>query len=181
MANEFSFLEPSGGFFKQAPVGQAAGATLAGAPGSATVLTRATGTAVTLPPATGSGARYSYVAGVAVSGGTTTFKVTANTNDVMMGSAMLMAAAGATVGMFKPATVDDTMTWNGTTMGGLKGDTVEFVDVAPQTWLVRAVGSTTTTAATPFSNTVVVRAAEEEGGNAAREKEEKSKAERPRH
>jgi len=176
MANEYSFLEPSGGFFKQAPVGQAGGASLAAAPGSATVLTRATGTAVTLPPATGSGARYTYVCGVPVAGGTTTFKVSALTNDVMMGSATLMANTGNTVSMWKPATVDDTMTWNGTTQGGLKGDSVEFIDVAPQTWLVRAVGSTTTTAVTPFSNTVALRAAEEdEPAPASREKEDKPK------
>jgi hypothetical protein len=175
MANEYSFLEPNGGFFPQAPVAGAAGAALSASPGSATVLTRAAGTAVTLPPAIGSGACCIYVAGVAVSGGTTTFKVTTLTNDVMMGSAQLMAAAGGTVSMFKPATVDDTMTWNGTTMGGLKGDSVEFVDAAPQTWLVRAVGSTTTTAVTPFSNTVTLLAADAEQA-AAREDKPKTAA-----
>jgi hypothetical protein len=175
MANEYSFLEPNGGFFPQAPVAGAGGTTLSASPGSATVLTRAAGTAVTLPPATGSGARFAYVCGVAISGGTTTFKVTGLTNDVMTGSAQLMANTGNTVSMWKPATVDDTMTWNGTTQGGLKGDSVEFVDAAPQTWLVRAVGSTTTTAVTPFSNTVTLREAEEEPAPAAKEKEDKPK------
>lgn len=116
-------------------------------------LNRADGIAVTLPAATGSGIKLHFVVGTTITSNTTTIKVTGN--DTMTGTAINQADGGShTAVMFKTAATDDTITMDGTTTGGIKGDSVELIDIATDLWWVRVVGSATGTEATPFSATV---------------------------
>ena len=116
-------------------------------------LNRAAGIAVTLPAATGSGAHYRFLLGTTVTSNSTTIKV-ANANDTMTGTAQILQDAGDTMVGFETAASSDTVTWNGTTTGGIKGDFAELVDVAANLWFVTVRGSATGTEATPFSATV---------------------------
>jgi hypothetical protein len=116
-------------------------------------LNRAAGIAVTLPAAAGTGARYHFIIGTAVTSNATTIKV-ADADDVMVGNALMATDDGNTPNMFKAASGDDTITFDGSTTGGIKGDSVELVDIAANTWWVRVVGAATGSEATPFSATV---------------------------
>ena len=121
--------------------------------GKTVTLNRAAGIAVTLPAATGSGAGYRFFVGTTVTSNTTTIKV-ANSSDIMVGAAIQAADAGNTSNMFETAATDDTITFNGSTTGGIKGDLVELEDIAANTWSVRVIGAATGAEATPFSATV---------------------------
>lgn len=115
-------------------------------------LNRAAGIAVTLPAATGSGTKLHFIVGTTVTSNTSTIKVTGN--DTMVGSAIVAQDGGDTNVMFEAGGTDDTITFDGSTTGGIKGDSVELIDVATDLWWVRVVGSATGTEATPFSATV---------------------------
>lgn len=114
-------------------------------------LNRAGGIAVTLPAATGSGTKLMFVTGTTFTS-SATIKVTGN--DTMTGSAVVLQDAGDTVVGFETAADSDTITFNGTTTGGLKGDSVELIDIAADLWWVRVRSTATGTEATPFSATV---------------------------
>jgi len=116
-------------------------------------LNRAAGITVTLPAASGSGVRLRFIIGTTVTSNSTTIKV-ANSSDVMVGVAIQAADAGSTSNLWETASTDDTITFNGTTTGGIKGDLVELEDIATNLWYVRIVGAATGTEATPFSATV---------------------------
>jgi hypothetical protein len=118
----------------------------------AIVLDRAAGIAVTLPAATGSGDTYSFYIKTTFTS-SATVKV-ANSSDVMTGFAELLQDAADTVAAFETAATDDTITFNGTTTGGIKGTQVVLVDLAANLWAVSLVGAATGTEATPFSATV---------------------------
>lgn len=114
----------------------------------------AAGCAVRLPAATGSGARLRIIIGTTITSNSTTIKV-ANAVDVMTGNAIQSQDGGATLQMFEAGASDDTITFNGTTTGGIKGDIVELEDIASGLWWVRVTSAGTgTTEATPFSATV---------------------------
>lgn len=115
-------------------------------------LNRAAGIAVTLPAATGSGNWFRFFVGTTVTSNTTTIKVVGN--DTMSGIALIDEAGGATAGVWPTASDTDTITFDGSTTGGILGDMVELIDVAADKWWVRLTGSTTGTEATPFSATV---------------------------
>lgn len=127
--------------------------TAASHQGATLVLNRAAGTTVTLPAATGSGFKYTFVVGTTVTSNSDIIKV-ANSSDVMTGVAINAADGGDTAVMFETAAASDTITLNGTTTGGVKGDRVEVEDIAANLYYVRVVGSATGTEATPFSATV---------------------------
>lgn len=112
----------------------------------------AAGCAVTLPAATGSGAKLHFVIGTAITSNTTTVKVVGD--DTMTGVALLGQDAADTAVLFEAGATADTITFNGSTTGGLKGDSVELIDIAADLWWVRVVGAATGTEATPFSATV---------------------------
>lgn len=116
-------------------------------------LNRAAGIAVTLPAAVGSGCRFHFIVGTAVGSNTTTIKV-ANATDVFCGNAIQAADGGSTSNMFEAGASDDTITFDGSTTGGLKGDSVEIIDIAAGLFWVRVVGAATGSEATPFSATV---------------------------
>jgi hypothetical protein len=120
--------------------------------GKVTPLNRAAGIAVTLPAATGSGAVYNFYIGTTITSNSTTIKVVGN--DIMTGTAIVANDGGDTASIFETAADSDTITFNGTTTGGIKGAMVELLDVAADTWWVRITGAATSTEATPFSATV---------------------------
>jgi hypothetical protein len=112
----------------------------------------AAGLAVTLPAATGTGHMYTLFIGTTITSNSTTVKVTGD--DVMFGSAILLQDGGDTLVGFETAADSDTITFNGSTTGGLKGAVVELTDVAADTWMVRVRSAATGVEATPFSATV---------------------------
>lgn len=120
--------------------------------GKVVTLNRAAGIAVTLPAATGSGTKLRFIVGTTVTSNSTTIKVTGN--DVMTGNAVICNDTDASVSGFETAADTDTITLNGSTTGGIKGDSVELIDIAADLWFVRINGSATDTEATPFSATV---------------------------
>lgn len=126
--------------------------TVADHDGKVVTLNRAAGVAVTLPAASGSGAKLFFVVGTTVTSNTTTIKVTGN--DTMTGLAIQSLDGGNTVQAYETASDSDTITFDGSTTGGIKGDVVELTDIAADLWLVRVTGSATGSEATPFSATV---------------------------
>lgn len=115
-------------------------------------LNRAAGIAVTLPAATGSGNWFRFYVGTTVTSNTTTIKVVGD--DTMSGLALSAADSGASVNGWETASDTDTITFDGTTTGGILGDFVELIDVAADKWHVRVQSSSTGSEATPFSATV---------------------------
>lgn len=115
-------------------------------------LNKADGMAVTLPAATGSGLKVKFIIGTTITSNTTTIKVTGN--DVMTGVAIICNDTDNSVSGFETAADTDTITFNGSTTGGIKGDCVELEDIAADLWHVRITGSATGIEATPFSATV---------------------------
>lgn len=126
--------------------------TAAAHDGRVVTLNRAAGIAVTLPAATGSGLKLHFVIGTAVTSNSTTIKVTGD--DTMTGNAILGQDSADTAVLFEAGATADTVTLNGSTTGGLKGDSVELIDIAADLWWVRVMGAATGTEATPFSATV---------------------------
>lgn len=121
--------------------------------GRITRLARAAGIAVTLPAATGSGDRYEIYVGTTVTSNTSTIKV-ANATDIMAGMAVQSLDGGNTVQAWETAADSDTVTMDGSTRGGIKGDRITLIDVASGEWSVQAVLAGTGSEATPFSATV---------------------------
>jgi hypothetical protein len=121
--------------------------------GAVILANRAAGTTFTLPAATGSGAFFKIVLGVTVTSNSTIVQV-ANSTDVMTGTATNAADGGDTLVAFETAAASDTITLNGTTTGGTKGDQITLEDVASGLWSVAVRGAATGTEATPFSAAV---------------------------
>ena len=126
--------------------------TAAAHSGRTVVLDRAAGQAVTLPAATGSGNYYRFFVATTITSNSTTIKVVGN--DVMAGAAIVANDTDASASIFETAADSDTITFNGSTTGGIRGATVELQDVAADLWSVRIVGAATGSEATPFSATV---------------------------
>ena len=121
--------------------------------GRTIVITAAAGCAVTLPGATGTGSVYRFIIGATITSNSTTVKV-ANTTDVMSGRAFVVSDNTAAVLGFATGATSDTITLNGTTLGGLIGDHIEIIDAIAGTFAVRVFTAATGTEATPFSATV---------------------------
>ena len=120
--------------------------------GTVCVINAAAGLTLTLPPATGLGDRYTFVVGTTVTSNSVVIRVTGD--DTMTGLAVSAADGGNTVNGWETAADSDTITFNGSTTGGIKGDVVELIDCAADTWSVRIMSSSTGTEATPFSAAV---------------------------
>lgn len=121
--------------------------------GLTNVLNAAAGLTVTLPAASGTGYAYKFVVGTTVTSNSYIVQV-ANASDVMTGLAVSAADGGNTVNGWETASTSDTITLDGSTTGGIKGDMIELVDCADNTWSVRMFSSSTGTEATPFSAAV---------------------------
>lgn len=122
------------------------------------LLTAVAGQALVLPQATGSGAKYRLMIGASITSNSSTIKVP-DANHIIVGSADQTGATGAstafgTVDTGTISTCSDTVTLNGSTTGGLRGDLIEFQDIAVGQFFVNITGKITGTAATPFSITV---------------------------
>lgn len=126
--------------------------TLAAHDGKTILLDQATGVAVTLPAMSGSGARYRFVCSVATSGGS---HVITATGAHLFGS--IFMGTDTTVGTLFTAVIAEnvagstTITLNGSTTGGKKGDWFEIEDVAASIGIVRGMLVGTGTEATPFA------------------------------
>ena len=128
-------------------------ATAAGHAGRTVLMDAAAGQAITLPATAGTGNTYKFFVKTTITSNSSTIAV-ANATDVMQGAAIVANDGGATASIFETAATDDTITFNGSTTGGIAGATVELQDVATGFWSVRVIGAATGTEATPFSATV---------------------------
>lgn len=116
-------------------------------------LNAAAGLTVTLPAASGTGRKFSFLVGTTVTSNNDVIQV-ANSTDVMAGVVTMAQDGGDTVVLFETASTSDTITMNGSTKGGIKGDLVELTDAASGLWMLRMVCSGTGTEATPLSAAV---------------------------
>jgi hypothetical protein len=118
--------------------------------GKIIVLTKTDGQAITLPAAIGSGTKLHFIIGAKVASSATTIN-TAALDNVMSGNA-IVATDGASdlVYAFEAAATANGISFDGSTTGGLKGDSVELIDIAAKTWFVKIVNAATGTEATPF-------------------------------
>lgn len=121
--------------------------------GRTVTLNRAAGITVTLPAASGSGSVFEFLIGTTVTSNSTIIKV-ANSSDTMTGTAYVVSDNSAAVLGYRTAASDDTITLDGSTTGGLKGDLIRLVDVAANLYAVTVLSAATGTEATPFSATV---------------------------
>lgn len=120
--------------------------------GRTVVLNRAAGQAITLPPATASGNTYRFFILTTITSNETTIKVTGN--DTMAGMAIIANDTDASASIFETAADTDTITFDGSTTGGLRGAVVELTDVSADLWSVIVHSAATGSEATPFSATV---------------------------
>jgi hypothetical protein len=117
-------------------------------------LNRAAGQLITLPAAIGDGSLYRFIIGASITSNSTIIRV-ANTFDAFQGLQLSLSDnAAAVLGYAAVAGTDDTVTFDGTTRGGLAGDTVEIRDVAVNRFQVNVFNRATGTEATCFSATV---------------------------
>lgn len=114
---------------------------------------RAAGSALTLPAAGGTGVEFDILVGTTITSNNLIVQV-ANASDTMTGQCVMLQDAGDTVAGFETASDSDTITMNGSTKGGLKGDRIRLKDVAANLWHVQIVAAGTGTEATPFSAAV---------------------------
>lgn len=150
----FALLSPAAAQMTLQPIAVTASTTLndnhVGAP---IVVNAAAGLTLTLPNASGTGRAFEIVIGTTVTSSNVVIQV-ANGSDVMTGVAILGQDSADTVVLFETASTSDTMTLNGTTKGGIKGDRIILKDVGPDLWYVQMVGSATGSEASPFSAAV---------------------------
>lgn len=116
--------------------------------GTTNVLNKANGQAITLPAATGSGLALRFLIGTTITSVGTTIAVTGN--DVFQGFCSQFADGGNTVNSYEAAGTNR-ITFDGSTTGGIIGDSIELIDMKLDTWFVRIIQSATGTEATPFS------------------------------
>ena len=113
----------------------------------------ASGATVTLPASAGNGDVYRFYVHTTVTSNSAKIQV-ANATDVMVGNILTCQDAGDTVVGWEATSTSDTITLNGTTTGGLRGDYIEIEDAIAGFWRVRGTTAATGTEATPFSAAV---------------------------
>lgn len=109
--------------------------------------------AITLPASSGSGTRFKMQVQVVATATGHTIKV-ANATDVMQGVVLALTTSSANVIGYGTTATSDTITLNGTTLGGVVGDIIELEDIKTGFWAVKMVTSPTGSTATPFSASV---------------------------
>jgi hypothetical protein len=120
--------------------------------GKLITINAAGGCAVALPEPSGSGSSYKFYNMTALSSASHVFTRSV-TGDVMVGIATIGEVASGLVSMFLTASTSNVITLNGTTTGGLGGDTVELIDMAAGQWFVSIKAFGSGTIATPFTHT----------------------------
>lgn len=118
--------------------------------GTTVVVNAAAGLTLTLPAATGAGYEYDILVGTTAATGSYVVQA-ASASDVMTGVAVFAADGGDSTVAFETAATSDTITLNGSTKGGIKGDRIKLKDVAAGLWAVNIIGSATGSEVTPFS------------------------------
>ena len=137
-----------------APINLTASKTLtAGDAGTVITANAAAGMTLTLPAAAGTGRAYEIVVGTTVTSNNLVVAV-ANASDVMTGQCIIAQDAADTLVSFETAASSDTITMNGSTKGGIKGDRIVLKDIAANLWSVSIIASATGVEATPFSAAV---------------------------
>ena len=121
--------------------------------GTTCTINAAAGLTITLPAASGSGRVFELVLGTTVTSNNVIIQV-ANANDTMTGQADMAQDAGDTEASFETLSNSDTITLNGSTKGGIKGDKIILKDIQSTLWSVDAELSGTGTEVTPFSAAV---------------------------
>jgi hypothetical protein len=121
--------------------------------GTTCTINAAAGLTITLPAASGSGRVFELVLGTTVTSNNVIIQV-ANANDTMTGQADMAQDAGDTEASFETLSNSDTLTLNGSTKGGIKGDKIILKDIQSTLWSVDAELSGTGTEITPFSAAV---------------------------
>ena len=109
--------------------------------------------AITLPASSGSGAKFKLQMQVAATATGHTIKV-ANATDIIQGIVLALTTTSDAVVGFKTSATSDTITLNGTTLGGVVGDIIELEDVKAGFWSVKMRTAPTGSHATPFSASV---------------------------
>lgn len=122
---------------------------------SGTVITvnRAAGSTLTLPASSGDGSIFEIFVGTTITSNSLIVQV-ANSSDIMSGVAWQAADGGSTSNAWETGASDDTITMDGSTKGGIKGDRIVLKDVSANVWAVSIFGSATGTEASPFSAAV---------------------------
>ncbi len=115
------------------------------------VLSNSTPIAITMPAATATGNKYTFVFDVAATATASTIS-RATAGEKFHGVAMILATATFMSG-FLATTTDNTMTFNGTSKGGVVGDMVEFWDIKTGIFEVQMRSGANVAPLTPFSNT----------------------------
>lgn len=118
------------------------------------VVSAAAGLTLTLPASSGSGYVYRVSIQTTVTSNNVIIQV-ANSTDVMQGSIVMASdnAADAALG-FETVAASDTVTLNGSTKGGIRGDFFEFTDAASGLYIVTGLCQGTGSEVTMFSAAV---------------------------
>jgi len=138
------------------PISLTASATLdrdVHANGPLVKLNAAAGLTITLPASSGKGDTYRILIETTVTSNNDVIQV-ANATDVMMGMVVTAQDAADTAVIWEAAATSDTITLNGSTKGGIKGDYIEIEDATAGFWRVLGHTSATGTEVTPFSAAV---------------------------
>ncbi len=109
--------------------------------------------AITLPQATGTGNKYRIIYQTAATATSHTIKV-GNSTDCINGLQLVLTSSSANVIAYKATATDDTITLNGTTLGGVIFSEYTITDVKTGTFQVMGIDYSTGSTASPFTNTV---------------------------
>jgi len=114
----------------------------------------ASGCTITLPAATGTGIEYHFVVLTTVTSNDYIVQVTGD--DTIDGLVLNCDDDSSdAVAIWKTAAASDTITLDGSTKGGIIGDTFKLTDIGSNQWLIHAAATSGTgTVATPFSAAV---------------------------
>lgn len=123
--------------------------------GNLIVVDKADGSTLTLPAATGTGTEIEVIVKTTITSVGLVIEVNAAPGtDTMQGGVLVMNDTDGSMSGFEALAASDTMTMNGTTTGGLKGDRFTLKDIATGIWQVTGVMAGTGSEATPFSAAV---------------------------
>jgi hypothetical protein len=121
--------------------------------GTVITVSAAAGLTLTLPAATGTGYVYRVFISTTVTSNNVIVQV-ADATDVMQGNVTMAQDAGDTAVIWEAASTSDTITLNGSTKGGIRGDFFEFTDAAADLYIITGLCSGTGTEITLFSAAV---------------------------
>lgn len=122
--------------------------------GAVLVANRAAGITFTLPASSGDGSVYEFFTLTTITSNNLIIQV-ANSTDILSGQAIMATDnASDVVISFETGASDDTITMNGSTKGGIKGDRVVIKDVSSGVYHITAFLTGTGTEVTPFSSAV---------------------------